>query len=145
MKLQDKERKHPPFDVPSGMAAALLTQGFVEIEREIKRPTPNLQWAARQGMREGDYQSPPQIFHSCCTCGTKGWTESQKGTAHQSVEVRHCRIVDRCPGEVAAKYLELFNDWKSRSRRPVVKVSANTDSRVNRAFGLKSKPLPASL
>jgi hypothetical protein len=35
MKLQDKERKHPPFDVAAGLAEALLTQGYVKISHRL--------------------------------------------------------------------------------------------------------------
>jgi hypothetical protein len=139
MKLQDKERQHPPFDVPSGMAAALLTQGFIKVEPEIKRPTPNLQWAARPGVREQDYQHQPYLVCSCSTCDQRFTIDSKKGTAHISAEIRHCGVVDRCPADAAAKYLKLFNDWKSRSRRPVAKVSASTPSALNRVFGLKTR------
>jgi len=139
MKLQDKERKHPPFDVAAGLAAALLAQGYVKVEPEIKRPTPNAQWAARPGVREQDYQHPPLVAYSCSTCGVKGYCESQKGTAHRSAEVRHCGVVDRCPADVAARYREIFADWKSRSRRPKTAVSGSTPSALNRAFGLRSR------
>jgi hypothetical protein len=63
MKLQDKEKKHPPFDVPAGLAEALLAQGYVKIEPATPKPTPNLQWAARPGIREQDYQHPPIVSH----------------------------------------------------------------------------------
>jgi hypothetical protein len=134
MKLQDKERKHAPFDVAAGLAEALLAQGYVKIEPEIKRPTPNAQWAARPGVREGDYQGPPKLFYSCSACGNLHTTESQKGTAHISAEFRHCGVVDRCPEDVAAKYQELFNEWKSRSRKSNTKkpaVSAWTNNPRN--------------
>jgi len=116
LKLQDKECKHPAFDVAAGLAEALLAQGYVKVESEIKRPTPNAQWAARSGIREGDYQHPPVLFYNCSTCGNLHTTESQKGTAHTSAEFRHCGTVDRCSDDVAAKYEELFKEWKSRSR-----------------------------
>jgi len=115
MKLQEPEKKDPPFDVPPGLAEALLAQGYVKIEPVVKAAVPNAQWAARQGVREADYQFPPYLVYSCSTCGNRQTTESKRGTAHLSAELRHCGVVDRCPEDVAAKYLELFNEWKSRT------------------------------
>jgi hypothetical protein len=139
--IQDVQKQHPPFHEPAGKAAYLIETGkFFAVQPEVKKAIPNLQWAARPGVREGDYQFPPQIFHSCDSCGTKGWTESQVGTAHTSVTVRHCGVVERCPSDVAAKYLELFNAWKSRSRKkPDGKssVSAWTSNPRNLPIGLQ--------
>jgi hypothetical protein len=144
--IQDVQKQHPPFHEPAGKAAYLIETGkFFAVQPEIKKPTPNLKWTAQVGVREGDYQFPPQIFYSCGTCGTKGWRENQVGTAHQTEIVRHCGVTEKCPADVAAKYLELFNDWKSRSKEERDKQKRNvvskftTDPRLYRAFGLKSR------
>jgi hypothetical protein len=134
-----KERTHVPQNVGLTLIAAGLA---TEVKPEPKPVVGELRWVAKPGVVEGDYQHPPIITTSCSACGERSYTESKKGTAHTSHIVRHCygARVDSCPADVAAKYLELFKEWKSRSRKPVEeKISTQTPDAMNARFGLQSR------
>jgi len=130
------ERQH----VASSVGATLIAAGLaVEVKPTAEKSKPNLTFAAVRGPVDGDYEYPPSINHYCTTCGLKGYAASQKGTAHESAVVRHCGIFERPDEKVVAAYKELFNQWKSRSRKPQApKVSAH-DTRFLGQFGMKTK------
>ena len=77
-----QETYHVPRSVGEGLIAAGIA---VLVESEvIKKPVPRLTWAAQRGPVVGDYEYPPSVHFHCSTCGQKGVTESQRGTAHTS-------------------------------------------------------------
>lgn len=146
MLIQDVEKKHPPFHEPAGKAAYLIETGkfAAVVPPEISKPVQPVQWSAQRTDRVGDYEPPPTVYFHCPNCGTKGHVSSEKGTAHQSASFGHvCGIgphQETCPADVAATYLRLYKDWKAKSRKPAApKLSAQSDERVIRAFGLKSR------
>jgi hypothetical protein len=141
VKIQDAARKFPPFDVASGLAADMLTRGYVKVDEPApKRNPPDLKWTVRQGPHEGDYQYAPMIYFSCSGCGTRGRQESSKGTAHLTINVRHCGLVEECPRHIANEYVKAFGAWKGRSlRKQVERVSKETPKSRLSFFGLKSK------
>lgn len=122
------------------VAETLIAAGLAtEVKPAVDKPRPNLTFSTGRGPVQGDYEYPPAIHHYCSTCGLKGYTASQKGTAHESVEIRHCGIAERPGPQVAGEYLRLFEQWKSRSRKlPAPKISS-ADTRFLSAFGLKTK------
>jgi len=131
MKVQDKSRQEPPFDIPSGAWAMYQAQGYHQI-LEVKKAEPlvTVSWSVQRGRFIGDYECPPIITFSA-TNGTKGFCESQIGTAHKNVKVY---IVGQrphtCPEHVAHEYIRLFNEWAAKSKKgrkpPAEKVSAST-------------------
>ncbi len=140
MKIQDIERKHPPFDKSAGEAAYFISTGKFAAVQSAPKPAPNLTWGAQPGRFIQDYECPPLLVHSCSTCGTKGYTESQVGTAHKTIVVRHCGVAETCPEDVAAVYLRLFSQWKAKSRKlPKEKVSETSPVHHIHAAGLKTK------
>ncbi len=140
MKIQDIEKKYPPFDKSAGEAAYLIATGKFEAVQSTPKPAPNLQWNAQPGRFIQDYECPPLLIHSCATCGHRGYTESTIGTAHSTTVVRHCGIAESCPDDVAEKYLRLFREWKSKSKKlPKETVSASTPRHLLARAGVKTK------
>jgi hypothetical protein len=117
MKVQDKEQKHPPFDVAAGMAAGLLADGrYVKVEPVIKKPIPDLRWFARKGNFVGGSFYPPFIWAHCPSCGGKWQSEGPSITT--TLVIRHCGATETVPPGIAAEYDDLRRKYyKSTSRR----------------------------
>ncbi len=130
MKVQDKSRQEPPFDIPSGAWAMYQAQGYHQIEVQKAGPEITVNWFVRRGDFQGDYEHPPMICFSASN-GTKGYCESKQGTAHKSIKVfiPGQRPVT-CPEDIAQAYLRLFAEWSAKSkkqRKPATEhVSAST-------------------
>ncbi len=140
MRIQDVAKKFPPFDKSAGEAAYLIQTGKFAAVEQAPKPAPNLQWQAQQGRFIQDYECPPLVIFSCSTCGAKGYTESQTGTAHKTTVVRHCGVVETCPDDVAAVYSRVFSQWKAKSKKlPKETVSSESPAHQVRAFGLRTK------
>jgi hypothetical protein len=148
MKLQDIEKKFPPFDKPSGEAAYLLETGkFIRYQEPTTPETkPNLQWAAKRGARVDDYEYPPSVYYNCSKCGSKGEISGPNTTAHL---VRHCGLVEPVPAEVAARFKKLRENYLSRSKKknlmPVpggnLALDKQRDAAVAKALGYKPREI----
>jgi hypothetical protein len=112
MKLIDKERKFPPFDVASGQAVALLATGTVE---EYKPPTVEIKhicnFAVREGDRIEDYRCPPKIVWSCSVCGN-GSIEGP--TAHKQKLYHRAPygFAQEVPADVATTFIGSLRAWQ---------------------------------
>jgi len=117
MKLQDIEKKFPPFDKSAGEAAYLLsTKKFV---RYVETPTPEqliptLVWAVKPGPRVDDYEYPPYIHYSCGKCGMATMSSGPNAAAQL---VRHCGIVETVPEHIAEKFREMRGKYWERSKK----------------------------
>lgn len=148
MKIQDKLKKHEPFDVASGLAAGLLATGdYVQVFPEAKaKPVPNLQWAACEGAGTIDYQAPPYIYWRCTSCGQWG---GMKGPTVHITQSAHCGCgATKVPQAIADKYVRMLTKYKSRSRRkaPLSVIGTTSaeqdrlrDAAIARALGMKPK------
>jgi hypothetical protein len=108
--LDPKER----FHVQSSVGRALILLGAVEEYREPPKTIQAVQWSARQGSLQGQY--PPVIHVYCPNCSKSEFTESQKGTAHETVQQRgfaHCMGVEYPPEVVLEDYLRLWDAWQN--------------------------------
>jgi hypothetical protein len=147
MQLRDKG-SDKTYHVPSPIGQKLVAAGLAdEVISEVKaaQPVHKLKWVAKRGVRIEDYEPPPVVFWICeawdasgkpFDCGEKGYTESHKGTAHQTV-IRHCGGVETCPRDVAETYLRLFNEWKSKSKKADPKII----SLLTNGFASASSPV----
>ena len=117
MRLIDKEHKHPAFDAPSGMAAALLATGTVEVYKSTPgdvRADALLVSAPLNGKRQitckedhvvhfqvvkgpqvDDVKFPPEIHYSCAICGNGQITgkNSQQGKVFHHPPFGHVSYV----------------------------------------------------
>ncbi len=130
------ERTHVTQNVGQTLIAAGLAK---EVKPTVEKPKPNTKFTPVMPKPIGDYQPPPGIMYSTVCCGSRGVCESERGTAHLSLVVRHCGVAEQVPDEVAAQYLELFNQWKSRARKPQLPKISASDTRFIRQFGMKTK------
>lgn len=122
IRLVNGETQHCDSAIGKALIAAKLAE---EIPNTVKRPAHVTKWFVREGSRVEDYQYSPMVYVSC-SCGLKQHTESERGTANEAV-ARHCGVNETCPPDVAAQYLKVFGEWKSRSRQKVKeRVSAFT-------------------
>ena len=63
------------------------------------------------GILQSDLLTPPAITYSCSgQCGSKGFIESAKGTAHQN-PVYHCGTKSLPGPDVADAYIRAFNSY----------------------------------
>jgi len=145
MLIQDVEQKYPPFHEPAGKAAYLIETGKFTAyypPQAFKAFVPVS--GPRSGSKSvGDYEPPPTVYFNCPSCDERpSVVRKRNGSPLSSVHarLRYRPTPDRCPDDVAATYLRIYKEWKSKSRRPdAPKLSAQSDERVIRAFGLKSR------
>lgn len=118
MRLQDKEHKHPAFDVARGLGEALIAAGTVEEYKQdpfsyvdaagVKRERlhQNISWIARKGFRssDGDRYSP-EIYYKCSSCGNAGIISGP--TAQKTQKVHCCGLVTSVPKEIQEQYAQL--------------------------------------
>lgn len=133
MLIRNKETREE-FHAPSGIAKALIATGAVEEVVQLPPPEITVSWSTQRGRFISDFECPPLVTWSASN-GEKGYAESTKGTAHKSARVFIPGArPNTCPGDVAARYLELFAEWQAKSKKkngeikqpPVERVSAHT-------------------
>jgi len=108
MELQDKERKHEPFDCAAGMAAGLFASGaFIKVKPVIKQAIPNTTWEIRAGEK---VEWPPYLYCFCATCASRQHSEGP--TVHKTAKFLHCGVVESCPPEIAKHYVKARDDFK---------------------------------
>lgn len=129
MKIQDPRREHPPFDIAAGQWPMYQSQGYHQYKEVDTTPEVEVRWSVQRGRFIGDYECPPFIAWSA-TNGTKGYCESQVGTAHKTVKVYiPGQRPNTCPEHVAQDYVRLFNEWAAKRKKkspPVEQVSFGT-------------------
>lgn len=102
MKLQDIEKKFPPFDKSAGEAAYLIGTGrFEKYNPPFQPKAPDLQWHVQVGDQVDDMQYPPCLGYKCGVCGSLGRISGPNATAQI---VRHCLISESVPEHIAAEY-----------------------------------------
>ena len=127
--------------VSAEVAETLIAAGLATkvVEAPAGKSQPSVRFVTIPGPVVGDYEYPPAIRYTTDCCGDRGVCESQKGTAHLSLVVRHCGVVDKVPADVAAEYQAAYTKYTSRSRKkPQVKISASSERDVH-AFGMKTQ------
>jgi hypothetical protein len=102
VKYVDGTTAHVHPDMGRGLIAAKLAEEIIPV---VKKPIPNIQWAARRGNRVDDTEEPPFIYSYCSTCGHKGITTGP--TAHLTTQIRHCGTVDLVPTHIGKQFKEL--------------------------------------
>lgn len=118
MKLVDKQHLHPPFDVPSGQAEALLATGTVE-RYEEPRPRklpPDTQWSvSREPMyaSDGVHVYRAVIVAHCRTCASAARFAGP--TAHKTQRFRHCGISEEVPHEIGKQYEAILREPVERA------------------------------
>ncbi|MGB2679464.1 MAG: hypothetical protein WAN12_20460 [Candidatus Acidiferrum sp.] len=125
MKVQDIERKHPPFDIASGLAEIMLRRGeVVQVIPEPKpKPIPNGVWSVQEGQVVGDFRYPPALHFHCSSCGlSMAGNPSPDRLPMQCAN--HCEIKQRPTEEVCAKYLEARAAYYAKAKRNRVTPSA---------------------
>src|SRR6266571_5255669 len=129
MKVQDPKKEHPPFDIAAGAWPFYKLQGYTKEEVKAELLV-TVNWSAQRGRFIGDYEAPPLITYSASN-GTKGYCESQVGTAHRTIKVYITgQKPVTCPEDIAQVYLRLFAEWSAKSKRQrkpaTEQVSAHT-------------------
>ena len=127
------------FAVKAGIA--------IEVVAAEKPPAyAEVTWAVRDGAQVGDYLYPPEIFARCSLCGTPMWQSSQKGTAHLTMQYRHCgnRWPEQVPEHIAQEYLKRWKAYQtlSRNRKAPALTSTNSaerDRQLMKAAGYKTR------
>lgn len=131
------------YHVPTGVGKAMIHAGFAEeVVPPVKKAVPNSTWAVRDGARVEDFQYPPEIYVRCSNCGNPLWQSSNKGTAHLTVEYRHCGVAEKCPAEITEEYLRRWAAYKRLSRKapPITSTSsAERDRHLMKAVGYKTR------
>jgi hypothetical protein len=125
IKYQDGSVAHVANEIGRALIAAKLAE---EIIPEVKKPTPNMSWAARRGNRIDDCEEPPFILSSCSTCGHKGMTTGP--TAGITTQIRHCGTIDVVPPHIGKQFQEL--------RRPFDAAYAAAKRKVELAAKFKA-------
>lgn len=133
MKLIDVQELHPPFDVPSGMAAGLLAgpepkfKQYIPPSDDKPKKQQDLSWAAKPGARvEGIWDSPYIVCH-CKTCGdTAIFTGS---TCHRTQIQRCCGGSSKVPEHIAAEYAALRKAWEPKHKKYRESVRRNEAER----------------
>ena len=124
MKLIDIKHLHPAFDVASGLAAALLATGTVEV---YVPPVFNLGQGSKtgqhithfqvlEGHRVEDVQFPPFIRYSCSDCGNgeiTGPNAHKQKVFHQPPKP----FAQDVPADVAVTFIAMRSAYNKR-RRP---------------------------
>src|SRR5882762_7694015 len=129
------------YHAPSSVGKALINAGLAEEVLPQVKKVGTAKWSAQLGRFIQDFECPPIVLFSCDVCGSKGYTESRKGTAHEAV-ARHCGIAESCPADVAEAYSKLFSQWKAKSKsnkQPKETVSPSTPKHLLIRAGVKTK------
>lgn len=130
MRVQHQSGQYPPIEIPEGAWPVYKAQGYIQVlNPETIPPQIEVRWSVQRGRFIGDYECPPFIAWSA-TNGTKGYCESQLGTAHKTVKVYiPGQRPNTCPEHVAQDYVRLFNEWAAKRKKkspPVEQVSFGT-------------------
>ena len=143
MKVQDLERKHPPFDVASGLAEIMLKRGeVVQVIPEAKpKRVPDVHfYTCREDTRTVDFEKPPALTWRCNTCSQAGL---QKGPNAHKLPV-HCQCgTTPIPEKIGADYqaaLAAYNRRFKRNTKPVV-VAPMDPARVRAILEAKMRGL----
>lgn len=124
MKLIDKKHENAPFDVPAGLALALLATGTVEkyTDPEPKRPAPDSSWkVVREPMlcNDGANSNPCYIFARCASC--QQTIQMSGPTVHRTQVFRHCGIAEPVPEEIAREYVKALREPRERQDHKIAK------------------------
>jgi hypothetical protein len=136
MKLKDKGSL-VVYNVPQEVGQKLVAAGLaVEV---VAASAPELAyaeilWQVRDGAKVEDFLYPPEIFAKCSRCGNPTWQSSQKGTAHQTMQYRHCGgRVEEVPEHIAQEYTKRWAAYISLSKKKKVVLPALTSREIDRA------------
>jgi len=152
VKIQDIQKKYPPFDVAEGLGHAFISQGtHVELTSSLTAAAApvRLEWSVRAGSRVEDYDYPPVVRWKCVTpncmgydsgCKESGTIESFVGTAHKTAKIFHQGSKFTCPEHIAEEYVKAFAAWAKRVGRkpPKPAVSPATPLGLDRLLGAKT-------
>lgn len=121
MRIQDSKLKHPPFDMPTALGEYLISTGQFS---EYTNPAFTASSASVMvfGILQDDLLTPPAITHFCSGCSLKGYTTSEKGTAHKT-PIYHCGQQSLPDEATADAYVKAFKAY-SRAERPEPKPEA---------------------
>jgi hypothetical protein len=130
MKLIDIEEKHPPFDVASGMAAALIAAGTAKkYEPLVPASVPNTTWKATEGYRGPDHVESPVIRYSCASCGIRGTMSGP--SCEKTQKFHHCGTSESVPEDVQRTFRVLRIAWDRTHKSQKSQVSAFTSDPNN--------------
>jgi hypothetical protein len=136
------------FAVKAGIA--------IEVVAPQKPPAyAEVTWAVRDGAKAGDFLYPPCIYAKCSRCATQTWQESNKGTAHLTIQYRHTAgcagaaipgVPEQVPAHIAEEYTKRWAVYIRLSRKKKVVLPALTstntaelDRRLMAAAGQKTR------
>lgn len=116
--MRVQHSSYPAIDIPEGAWPVYKAQGYHQVVNpEMLAPEVEVRWSTQRGRFIGDYECPPIIIFNA-TNGTKGFVESATGTAHKTAKVFvPGQRPHTCPTDVAARYLELFQEWAAKSKK----------------------------
>jgi hypothetical protein len=117
MKLIDVEEKHPPFDVASGQAEALLATGKVKKYdtslKEALTPYHVTTFRVMTGHQVEDYQFPPEIGWTCGHCGP-GRISGPNAHKQRIYHVPPHGFVEEIPSDIATQFIAARKAWEKR-------------------------------
>ncbi len=125
MRLVDIGHKHPPFDVASGLAAALLATGTVEVYvapifnvggvEATKAGKHITHFQVQVGRIVEDFQYPPFLRYSCSDCGSgtiEGPNAHKQKIHHQPPKP----FAQEVPGDVAVAFIAMRKAYDKRKK-----------------------------
>jgi hypothetical protein len=150
MKLKDKGSL-VVYNVPQEVGQKLVAAGLaVEV---VAPPEPvayysDVTWQVRDGSRVGNFLYPPEIYAYCSRCSAKVWHGSPKGTAHLTMQFRHCGRPEEVPANITEEYAKRWIAYVSLSRKknatlppPLTsrEIDRARDAAVMKAAGYKTR------
>ena len=134
MKLVDVAEQHPPFDVPSGLAAGLIAAGTHKQYVSNKPKTvQRLTWRACRGARIEDVFDAPFITYKCDGCGNSGQISGP--SCHKTQVVRCCGVSTKVPDDIAKQFVQFRQEWepKHKKYRKAVQQAAEDQEKTRKA------------
>ena len=134
MKLIDVEELHPPFDVPSGQAEALIATGKCKQYITNKPKTvQRLTWRVCRGARIEDVLDAPFITYKCDGCGNSG--QMSGPTCHKTQVARCCGASTKVPAGIADRFAQLRKEYEPNNKkyRKAVQQQADDEEKKRQA------------
>jgi len=105
MRLQDKEHRHPPFDVAPGLGHMLVKLGVAEpfVNPKSLPKSANTRWGITEPRLAAGQTVGPGVSYSCGSCLQSGVI----GGTYASFKFCHCGICEPVPEHIKTAFRPL--------------------------------------
>ena len=131
MLIENVDKKSAPYHVAKGLGDALISSGVARavVPDAAPAPVPNTKWRVTDPGIFSGYHAPPEISHSCSTCGTRGRMSGQ--TPEQSQAFVHCGVFEKVPPEIQKEFRAKRDQWNRAHLAPgQVPLTPENDSKA---------------